>query len=439
MAGSESLVKDVAAGEADAMGQQNSFGVRGAQPRSARLVGTDMSPGLCTVGPQPVSRIPPVDAQPSVGEPSSEGLSGSVRGLVDFTGGIVEASSTIGQAGSASGGSGGSHAGKSVASTLQQQLRELLCEVRSSRQFTNPSAPVGSGEESSGCSPHIDAGEVVASDGAATDVSPRALVAEPLTSPRQSSGKPSGLALPPTALPTALLRGFDELQTSVRSLEMRVHSLGAEFSAMVSRLTSLEAVKHVASKRLSEMRSAGCGDILNGEDVMLGDDSPIVPRQNNRGTQEERLQELMRNDDATMIKELKDERMQVATMLDNIQAEKYEVVAVMHSFQMNKDLAFKELKEYCQSACETVSTLAQTNSQARGRKNSYTDQVSHGLGQPASPIRTAVIPGMSRSGSYGGAGDFGAGVQSTAGVGSISLAAVQKRTSEQRQHDQQQQ
>jgi len=56
-----------------------------------------------------------------------------------------------------------------------------------------------------------------------------------------------------------------------------------------------------------------------------------------------------------VLEELKEERVQVAEMLENVRAEKLEVIALMHGFQLSKELALQQLEDSLRNALASAS------------------------------------------------------------------------------------
>jgi len=141
---------------------------------------------------------------------------------------------------------------------------------------------------------------------------------------------------------------LDSLITTVRSIECRFQDLLMEVSSQGSRLSNLER-EESAPRRA---QAAAIAAMQQQQDSLLRLmlqqlENPTAPMQAGGPPIESARRTSVTNleEQAILLKELREERVQVEQMLDNVKDEKLEVIALMHGFQVNKDLALKELED----------------------------------------------------------------------------------------------
>lgn len=135
-------------------------------------------------------------------------------------------------------------------------------------------------------------------------------------------------------------QGIDALLTAVRTLESRVIELSEDVAAQAARLAAQE--REGAGPRA---QAATIQAMQVQQDQLLRlmlqhlDQQPQALAQG-------AVRGLMHVDEhMAMFQNLRSERIQVAEMLENVRAEKLDVISMMHGFQVNKDLALREIED----------------------------------------------------------------------------------------------
>jgi hypothetical protein len=102
------------------------------------------------------------------------------------------------------------------------------------------------------------------------------------------------------------------------------------------------------------------------------------------------------NDLPVLLKELHEERARIADMLDGVKVEKLEVIAMMHSFQMDKSEAMKELENIWQTARVELESARKASIPPPLTPSQVASTASH-AGCPTSPVTMSrSVEGLSR-------------------------------------------
>lgn len=90
-----------------------------------------------------------------------------------------------------------------------------------------------------------------------------------------------------------------------------------------------------------------------------------------------------------MAKELREETGHVATMLDNVRQEKCEVIAMMHTFQIDKDEALREMDSLRRTAREELSFVMPAHEESQSQLD---PQMQQHLFNGRAPVQTVALP-----------------------------------------------
>jgi len=241
-------------------------------------------------------------------------------------------------------------------------------------------------------------------------------------------------------------QGLDAIATAVRALECRVQEILTDISNQAARISSLERGDSVARKAQGAAVKA-LQDQQEELRIMVqsvqsgGPAAPPVA--GNLAALDPKLLE----EPCRIVKELRNERSLVADMLENVKQQKLDVITVMHGFQVNKDLAIRELKDLHHAAMEAASVMLPHKSPAMAvsSPDMSSSRLASASFNASSPRQQVVVQvkgaqgsqGGSRSGAgYGGgrtppassrsgAGDAGPGIPEDEEMTADQLAAWQ--------------
>eukprot|EP00928_Gymnodinium_smaydae_P007940 TRINITY_DN12846_c0_g2_i1.p1 TRINITY_DN12846_c0_g2~~TRINITY_DN12846_c0_g2_i1.p1 ORF type:complete len:519 (-),score=110.61 TRINITY_DN12846_c0_g2_i1:195-1709(-) len=140
---------------------------------------------------------------------------------------------------------------------------------------------------------------------------------------------------------------LDAIASGLRAMERRVQDMLHDVSCQARRLASVEERQGLSApakalRALQEQQDQLLRLLLQQLEL------PAAPS-DGAGLNDETVKAL---------RELQEERAQVAEMLGNVRTEKLEVIALMHGVQVNKDIALRELEECKRTAVEELASAS---------------------------------------------------------------------------------